>query len=427
MSDTDAVRLEDSLRYIRDFLSVADSGSIARASEAIFKASSAIARAVGELERHLGVSLFERRPRGMLLNAYGEAVRNRARRITDEIAAALDEVSRLAKLQPTVERHAITSLLFNGRGLLLLIRLSELRNLSAAAVEVGLSQAGASMALSRMEGALGQPLFQRMMQGMVVTDAGALIVSRGKRIVAELRHMRADVAAIAGTLRGHITIGALPLGRTHLLPTAIAATLQRHPDIRVTTVESPYEALVAGLRDGDIDVIVGALRTGERNTGLLIESLFEDRLGIIARAGHPLAVHPLAVHPLAGQPLSLRDLLPQRWILPRPGAPGRRLIDQSFREFAIEPPVPSVETGDLAVLRGLLKTSDLITAISPHQLHHEIASGDLVELPVALGRTVRQIGITLRDGAMLSPAALAVLDAIRAASTPLRVAREGRD
>lgn len=402
-------RLENSLRYIRDFLSVAETGSIARSSEVIFKASSAIARAISELEHSLGVGLFERKPRGMLLNAYGEAVRNRARRITDEIAGGVEEVARFAKRQPTVERNAVSNLLLNGRGLMLLISVSELRNLSAAAAHVGLSQAGASMALSRMESALGQPLFQRMMQGMVVTDAGAMIVSRGKRIVAELRHMQSDVAAIAGTMQGRIAIGALPLGRTHVLPTAVAAALQRHPNIRVTTVESPYEALAAGLRDGDIDFIVGALRVGERNAGLITESLFEDRLGIIARAGHPLA----------GAPASLKDLLPQRWILPRPGAPGRRLIDQSFRELAIEPPIPSVETGDLAVLRGLLKNSDMLTAISPHQLHYEITSGDLVELPVALGKTVRQIGITSREGAMLSPATLAVIDEIRSASRRL--------
>lgn len=398
--------LESSLRYIRDFLSVAETGSIARASDVVFKASSAIARAIGELEHTLGVSLFERRPRGMLLNAYGEAVRDRARRIMDEIAGALEEVCRAARRQPTVERNAIANLLLNGRGLMLLIGVSELRNLSAAAAQVGLSQSGASMSLSRMESALGQPLFQRMMQGMVVTDAGALIVSRGKRIIAELRHMQSDVAAIAGTMQGSIAIGALPLGRTYVVPTAIAAALRRHPNIRVTTVESPYEALVAGLRDGDIDFIVGALRTGERNAGLITESLFEDRLGIVARAGHPLA----------NSPLSLRDLLSQRWILPRRGAPGRRLIDRSFRQLALDPPAPSVETGDLAVLRSLLKNSDMLTAISPHQLHYEIASGDLMELPILLDGTVRQIGITSREGARLSPAALAVLDEIRVAS-----------
>ena len=133
-------------------------------------------------------------------------------------------------------------------------------------------------------------------------------------------------------------------------------------------------------------------------------------MAIIVRAGHPLL----------GAPVSLKDLLPQRWILPKPEAPGRHLIDLSFRELAFEPPTPSVETGDLAVLRGLLKNSDMLTAISPHQLHYEIMLGDLVEMPVPLGKTMRQIGITLRDGAMLSPAALAVLDEIRAASALVR-------
>lgn len=399
-------RIENSLRYIRDFISVAETGSIARSSMTIFKTSSAIARAIGELERGLGILLFERKPRGMLLNAYGEAVRNRALRITDEIASTLDDISRSSRRQHAVERNAVTNLLFNGRALTLLIGVAELRNLSAAAAHVGLSQAGASMALARVESALGQPLFQRMIQGMVATDMGARIVSSGKRIVAELRHMQSDVAAIAGTMQGAVTIGALPLGRTHVLPTAIAATLHRHPNIRVTTVESPYEALVAGLRDGDVDFIVGALRSDVKSAGLIAESLFEDRLGIVVRAGHPLL----------GAPASLKDLLSQRWILPRPGAPGRRLIDLSFHELAIEPPTPSVETGDLAILRGLLRSSDMLTAISPHQLHYELASGDLVEMPVDLGRTVRRIGITLREGAMLSPAALAVLGEIRTVS-----------
>ncbi len=365
--------LENHLRCIRDFISVAETGSIAKSSVAIFKAASAIARAIAELEGCLGVALFERKPRGMLLNAYGVAVHNRALRIADEVAAALDETSRAGKRHHAVERNAVTTL------------------------------------LSRMESALGQPLFHRMMQGIIATDAGAKIVSRGRRIFAELRHMKSDVAAIAGTTQGSITIGALPLGRTYLLPTAIASALHRHPKIRVITVESPYEALVAGLRDGVVDFIVGALRPQEKNVGLITERLFEDRLGIIVRAGHPLV----------GAKLTLKDLLQQQWILPRPGAPARGLIDVSFREFAIEPPAPSVETGDLAVLRGLLKNSDMLTAISPHQLLYEIASGDFVELPIDLRKTVRQIGITSRAGAVLSPAAQAVLDEIRATSRSL--------
>jgi LysR family transcriptional regulator of gallate degradation len=61
----------------------------------------------------------------------------------------------------------------------------------------------------------------------------------------------------------------------------------------------------------------------------------------------------------------------------------------------------------------------MLTAISPHQLLYEIASGDFVELPIDLRKTVRQIGITSRAGAVLSPAAQAVLDEIRATSRSL--------
>lgn len=398
--------IEDYLHHVRDFVAVAQGGSIAKASAAIYKAPSAIARAIGELERGLGVALFERKPRGLLLNAYGKAVLVRASRINDEIAEAVEAGVVTGGRRREAERTAVANLLRGGRNIRLLTALMELRNLSSAAARVGLTQAGASMALSRMEKAVGARLFQRMMRGMVATDLGAILVSRGKRIVAELRHMRSDIAAIAGTLRGHVAIGALPLSRTHVLPTAIAATLARHPNIRITIVESTYDVLAAGLRDGEIDFIVGALRGGDKKSELATESLFDDRLGVIGRAGHPLRGHKVA----------LKDLLTAKWILPRPGAPGRQLIDQSFRQFKIEPPTPVVETGDLALIRGLLMKSDMLTAISPHQLQHELTSGALVELAVRLDASSRKIGITTRERAMPSPAARAVLAEIRRAS-----------
>jgi LysR family transcriptional regulator of gallate degradation len=48
------------LQNLRMFLSVADAESITRASEQLFKAPSAITRSIIELEKALGVELFER-------------------------------------------------------------------------------------------------------------------------------------------------------------------------------------------------------------------------------------------------------------------------------------------------------------------------------------------------------------------------------
>ena len=245
-----------------------------------------------------------------------------------------------------------------------------------------------SMALSRMEATLGHGLFQRMMQGMVATDATARLVMRAKRVFAEIRHMQSDLAAISGSLAGLVTIGTLPLGRTFVVPTGIAHALAQHPGLRVVTFENQYEQLIASLRNGDIDVVFGALRPKDLAQGLVTEPLFSDRIGIVARRGHPLAAYAS---------LSLQDLLSQQWILPRPNAPGRRLVDASFQELGLQAPVPSVETGDLAMLRQLLNCSDMLTAISPHQLMFEIQAGTLAELPVKLGATTRSIGFTLRQ------------------------------
>ncbi|NBP62738.1 MAG: LysR family transcriptional regulator [Betaproteobacteria bacterium] len=388
------------LHHLKVFVSVAHTGSINRSADQIFKAPSAITRSVSELERLLDKPLFERKPRGMLINPYGAAVLKRSLRIIDEVGQAADE----SIFKTRSESNVLSNLMMSGQKLQLLVSLHEQRNLTAAALGLGMTQSGASMSLKRIEGALGRPLFQRMQQGLVTTDLGVRLLSRAKRIIAELRHMQSDLSAIAGTLAGHVTIGALPLGRTLLLPDGIATAVKRHPNLRISTLESPYEALVHGLRNGDIDFILGALRSDGHGEGLIVESLFTDRMGILARAGHRLA---------ANRRILLSDLLAEQWILPRPDAPGRRLIDASFSELGLMPPQPSVETGDLAILRRLLNNSDMLTAISPHQLTFEIESGMLVELPVVLGTSTRDIGLTLRRGALLSPAAYAVIEAVR--------------
>ena len=209
---------------------------------------------------------------------------------------------------------------------------------------------------------------------------------------------------LLGVACGSVAIGTLPLGRTYIVPTAIAKVVSRHPGLRVSTIEGPYSQLIGSLRNGDIDVVFGALRPDEFCQGLLTESLFSDRMSIIVRAGHTLA---------GRDSLKMSELLSESWLLPAPNTPGRRLIDASFRELGLTPPTPSVVTGDLAILRQLLNSSDMLTAISPHQLMFEIRSGMLAELPVELGITTRQIGLTLREGTMHSPATQAVLDAIR--------------
>jgi LysR family transcriptional regulator, hydrogen peroxide-inducible genes activator len=85
------VNLSD-LRYL---VAVADHRHFGRAAEACFVSQPTLSTQIKKLEKELGVELFERQPRQVLLTAAGERVLEHARRAVDE-ADAVREVARLA-------------------------------------------------------------------------------------------------------------------------------------------------------------------------------------------------------------------------------------------------------------------------------------------------------------------------------------------
>lgn len=400
----DSVALGINLRHLRAFSAVAAAGSVAAAADALYRVASAVTRSVLDLEAALGRPLFDRRARGMALNAYGELVLVRALRIEREFEEARTQLVTRGGMDGGADVHSLFTSILNGRRLAVVASLAQKRNMPAVAREFGITQPAISSALKDLESGLGVALFTRTARGLSPTPAGEIVAFYFKRVLSELRHIGPDIAASEGSLQGSVTVGALPLGRTQILPLAIASLLARHPQLHVSTVESPYDALAASLRSGDIDFILGALRNNAGEVkDLQQQALFEDRISVIARAGHPLA---------RAERIDFRMLREARWTLSRQGSPSRELLERFFSNARQAPPLPAVETGDLAVLRGLLLESDMLTAISAHQLRYEIRDGSLVVLDFPLEETRREIGLTQRLGAFPSPGARALMEEI---------------
>jgi LysR family transcriptional regulator of gallate degradation len=121
------------------------------------------------------------------------------------------------------------------------------------------------------------------------------------------------------------------------------------------------------------------------------------------------------------------DLIGARWILPRSNAHARPAVDGFFRRAGESPPLACVETGDATVISRLLGISDMLAVVSSHQIEAEIRAGTVVELPVTIGETERDLGIILRDGGMQSRAVLEVVEAVTAqSSSARRTGRAGR-
>ncbi|MCU4117748.1 LysR family transcriptional regulator [Variovorax sp. N23] len=401
----DSAALGINLRQLQAFSAVAAAGSIARAAEGLLRVPSAVTRSVLQLEGALGRPLFDRGSRGVTLNASGELVLVRARRIEREFEEARTHLVARGCIDSTVDPKSLFTSILNGRRLAVIASLSEKRNMPSVARDFGITQPAISVALKDLEHGLGAALFERRAGGLVPTVAGLIVAFHFKRVLAEVRHIVPDIAASDGTLQGSVHVGALPPGCTQILPMAIAALLARHPRLHIATVESPYDALAASLRNGDIDFMLGALRAEDDAVNLEQQLLFEDHLSVIARAGHPLA---------RARPIDVDLLRAAMWVLPRQGSPSREMFERFFSQADERPPIPAVETGDLALLRGLLLESDMLTAISAHALRHEIRDGRLVVLDFPLAHTHHRIGLTQRLGALPSPGARALMQEIEA-------------
>src|SRR5450830_805118 len=295
-----------SLRHLRAFISVAELGSVTRAADALYRAQSAITRSVHELETVIGEPLFERKSSGMLLTVFGNALLFRARRAAQEFELARDEIYSKLKTPAGSMKTSILSMLFNERRLQIFVKLAESHHMPTVANALGITQPAVSASISDLETSLGATLFQRTPKGMLLTEAGALLLFRAKRALAELRHAEADILALKGTTQGRVVVGALPLSRTTILPRAIASVIAAHPQLRITTIEGPFDSLAARLRAGDIDFILGALRPPEYANDLHGEPLLEDKMSVIVRRGHPLTQK---------SKVTLDDMMRAQWIL----------------------------------------------------------------------------------------------------------------
>lgn len=396
---------DDSIKImqLRSFCMIAKYGTVSEAADNLFRTQSAVTRSVRELEDALGVTLFERHASGMMLTVFGKCILPRAQKAIAElrqIPALLNKV----KQRGTERREDAEPIwLFNLRRLEVFVALHRFHHTKTVAHALGVSQPAISASLKVLEKGAGISFFQRTPRGLLPTAAGREIAPAVSRAINEISHIKEDIAARQGVLTGTVTIGALPLSRTSLLPEAISQVVAKHPGIRIFTNESAFSSLITELRSGDVDFIVGALRKDEEFFDTENIPLFEEELIMLVGPQNPL-VHKV---------LQAEDFAAAQWILPRSKTPARRLLDKAFIERDLTPLQPVIESGDLAIVRGLLLRTDMVAVVSSQQLAWELENDILVPLYYSLPDTRREIGLIFRKGSLHSPAAQALIDTIK--------------
>jgi DNA-binding transcriptional LysR family regulator len=267
-----------------------------------------------------------------------------------------------------------------------LLALADSGSYNGARAATGLSLPSLHRAVTDLSLSLRRPLAERRGKVVILTEAGLVIARKFRLARVELEAGLAEIAALQGVEIRKLAIGAMPLSRARVLPAAVTRFLRRYPQVRIAIVEGSRAELVEPLRNGAIDLMVGALRDPLTEPDLVQQPLFHDLPAIFARRDHPLA----------GRNPDMADLARYPWIIAAPGAPLRDSWEQMFARAGIAlPPVP-IESGSVMTIRQLLIGSDFLTLLSPDQVAVELEAQWLVALRSAPAGLERTIGMTTR-------------------------------
>ena len=97
-------------RQLQAFVAIAEHGSLGRAAEQLHLTQPALSRIVKRMERQLNVALFERRPSGMELTSFGQALLPHATHLIREADLAIEEINvRLGLGRGTLRIGAVAS------------------------------------------------------------------------------------------------------------------------------------------------------------------------------------------------------------------------------------------------------------------------------------------------------------------------------
>jgi LysR family transcriptional regulator of gallate degradation len=350
------------LRHLQLVCKISRLGSIRAAADTIGLTQPAITQAISKLERGLNIALFERRPDGMAATPASALLAPRIETALAHIGSARVTMAQLTAL----------------------IAVAQEGSYAAASTLTGLSEPSLHRAVGELSMTLNRPLIERRGRGIVLSEAGRRTARAFRLARAELQAGLSEIAALLGHETGRVTIGAMPLSRARLLPAAITAFYKDYGHVEIRIIEGSHSELIEPLRDGEIDFLVGALRSPLPGDDVIQTPLFDDQPVIIGRKGHPMTATGIAQ--LAAYP----------WIISAPGTPLRTLWEQMFEQGGIAPPRVPIECGSVITIRQILRDTDFLTLLSPDQVAVELEAGWLANLGDAPGDLRRTIGMTAR-------------------------------
>ncbi|WYX28117.1 LysR family transcriptional regulator [Achromobacter denitrificans] len=153
------------------------------------------------------------------------------------------------------------------------LEVAQAGSLSGASERLHVAVSAISRQIAKLEEEAGAPLFERAARGMVLSEAGQLLLAHARRTMLEADSVLQEIAAIKGTARNEIRVASVEGVARIFLPSVMARFRRDWPNIRFDLhVGSPAEV---SRRVSEGSVELGMAFIAERIGG--VSALFAPR------------------------------------------------------------------------------------------------------------------------------------------------------
>ena len=278
-----------------------------------------------------------------------------------------------------------------------LLALARERNFGRAADACGVSQPTLSAGIRALEEMLGMPLVERSSRFRGFTPEGDRVLDWARRIVGDVRMMRADIHALKRGLSGLLRIAAIPTALATIteLTTPYRA---RHPDVRFQVQSCTSNEVLRRLENFEVDAGVTYL-DNEPIGRTRVMPFYQERYRLLTAADAPLGHRDRVTWAEVGKiPLCLLT----------PDMQNRRIIDRLLSISGVEPN-PALESNSIVVLVSHVQTGRW-ACVLPEKLAHIFGLTErLRTIPIVAPEEVHLVGLVLPDREPLSPLVAALV------------------
>ncbi len=271
------------------------------------------------------------------------------------------------------------------------VAVAETGSFTRAAERCFVVQSALSHQVAALERELGVRLFARTSRRVEITAAGEAFLPQARLALDAAQRAGLEAAAAAGQVRGSLRLGVIPTVTALDVPAVLRRFRAAYPQVTASLRVAASDALVTGVRAGEVDVAVLGLPSDQPPSGVRHRELARERLVAAVGAGHPLAGRAR---------VDLAELADEVFADFPAGSPGRAQSDRAFaaaglrRDVAFEAPASDLLLGlvreGLAVTmlpEPLVTGADGVAALrvtrGPSRVQH-LAWSDLNPSPAAL-------------------------------------------